>query len=148
MGNNLTSCNIHIIFATKKRKESITNDFSEELFSFFSEKVKKEKGEVISIGGAKDHIHLLVSLNPTKALSLFIRAIKTESSKWINDNYPAARYFSWQSGYCAFSVSYSKIEKVKNYIQSQESYHEKAGFKEEITLFLKKHGVSFDPRYI
>lgn len=148
MGGNLTSNYFHIIFATKSRKPSITEDFQKKLYALFIEIAPKEKGEIHKIGGTDDHVHLLVSLNSTKALSLFIRAIKTSSAKWVNDNFPKARYFAWQSGYCSFSVSFSNINKVNKYIADQKEHHVKASFKEEIISFLKKHNVEFDSRYI
>ncbi|WP_050028343.1 hypothetical protein [Verrucomicrobium sp. BvORR034] len=56
--------------------------------------------------------------------------------------------FAWQCGYAAFSVSVSNLEKVKDYILRQEEHLKKVDFKAELVAMLKKHGVSWDERYI
>lgn len=40
------------------------------------------------------------------------------------------------------------LEKVKDYILRQEEHHQKVDFKAELVAMLKKHGVSWDERYI
>jgi putative transposase len=57
-------------------------------------------------------------------------------------------HVSWQSGYGAFSVSQSAKESVIAYIASQEIHHRKMTFQEEFRIFLKKHGIPFDERYV
>jgi hypothetical protein len=51
-------------------------------------------------------------------------------------------------GYGAFSVSVSQRPKVLTYIAGQEEHHRKVSFKEEFVGFLKKHGISYDERYV
>lgn len=48
--------------------------------------------------------------------------------------------FSWQTGYAAFSVSESAVEKVFQYIQSQKQHHHKKTFQQEYDEFLKLFG--------
>jgi hypothetical protein len=45
--------------------------------------------------------------------------LKSGSSKWIHENFPQSRGFSWQQGYGAFSVSISQQEKKVTYIHAQ-----------------------------
>jgi hypothetical protein len=56
--------------------------------------------------------------------------------------------FGWQSGYGAFSVSQSTGADVVEYIREQEEHHRKKTFQEEFVVFLKKHGIEYDERYI
>ena len=42
-----------------------------------------------------------------------MRDIKGNSSKWIHETIPGAMAFAWQTGYGAFTVSFSQIEAVK-----------------------------------
>ena len=58
------------------------------------------------------------------------------------------RDFAWQVGYGAFSVSYSNIPSVKQYIASQAEHHRTTTFKEEFMAFLKRHDITFDERYL
>jgi hypothetical protein len=45
--------------------------------------------------------------------------------------------FAWQTGYAAFSVSGSGVEKVFKYIKNQKTHHKKKMFQEEFDEFIK-----------
>ena len=51
-------------------------------------------------------------------------------------------------GYGAFTIGVSQIPATVAYIQNQAAHHRKATFQEEYAAFLKKHGVSYDERYV
>jgi len=97
------------------------------------------------IGGTDDHIHALVelpgSLAPAKAALL----IKSNSSKWMNEQ---GVKFRWQGGYASFSVSASNVPAVVKYIRNQGNHHRKRNFDQEYIAFLRKHKIPFDPRYV
>jgi REP element-mobilizing transposase RayT len=97
---------------------------------------------VHEIGGMEDHIHLLLQIPPTTALSKAISIIKANSSRWTGDK------FSWQQGYAAFSVSASNVPAVARYMKNQKTHHRKMGFDDEFLALLKKHGVQFDAKYV
>jgi len=67
----------------------------------------------------------------------------TSSSKWIHDTFREHWDFEWQEGYGAFSIGISGVKDTTKYIQSQEEHHRKMTFKEEVAMFLKKHGMEF-----
>ena len=56
--------------------------------------------------------------------------------------------FQWQIGYGAFSVSESNLQKVKNYMKSQQQHHQKLNFQDELRILLKKHGLQGDETYL
>jgi hypothetical protein len=58
------------------------------------------------------------------------------------------RSFAWQSGYGAFTVSQSQIERVQRYIANQQKHHQRVSFKEEFIALLEAHGVEYDERYL
>lgn len=41
---------------------------------------------MLQINSMPDHIHMLIGLRPNQALSSLVQNIKTETSKWINEN--------------------------------------------------------------
>jgi REP element-mobilizing transposase RayT len=84
----------------------------------------------------------------TLSIATVMEKLKANSSGWVKERWPERRYFSWQTGYAAFSVSKSHVEQVKRYISNQEEHHRKVSFQEELLAFLKKHGVEYDPRYV
>ena len=77
-----------------------------------------------------------------------MRTLKTNSSRWVHDQFPKQKSFAWQTGYGAFSVSHSNLAAVQKYIAEQEEHHRRTTFKEEFVTFLKKHGVDYDDRYL
>jgi putative transposase len=71
--------------------------------------------------------------------------IKANSSKSMNQK---GHGFAWQRGYGAFSVSWSNLNAVVQYIRNQESHHRKMNFDQEFLSLLEKHGVKFDLKYV
>jgi len=51
--------------------------------------------------------------------------------------------FEWQKGYSAFTVSYSQIGAVKQYIRTQKDHHTTKTFQEEYVEFLRRHHIDF-----
>ncbi len=140
--------NYHVIFATKYRKQWIARGQRERLYQYVGGIVRSIEGHLIEIGGIEDHVHLLLNIPPTIAVSDAVRTIKANSSKWIHETRVFDVAFSWQKGYGAFTVSYSQCPVVRRYIQNQELHHVRRSFKEEYVLFLQKHGLTYDPRYL
>lgn len=52
------------------------------------------------------------------------------------------------SGYGAFSVSASHVEKVMAYIENQEEHHRKSTFKTEFLGLLRRHKIEFEMEYV
>jgi hypothetical protein len=77
-----------------------------------------------------------------------VREIKSESSRFINENKLSPFKFYWQEGFGAFSYSRSQREEIINYIANQQTHHKKQAFKEEYLSFLKKFEVDFDEKYL
>ena len=46
------------------------------------------------------------------------------------------------------AVSESNVGAVREYIARQKEHHRKKSFQEEYRLFLERHGVAFDERYV
>ncbi len=137
----------HLIWSTKKREPLITHNIQQSLYDYMGGIINKYNGRLLCAGGMLDHVHLLVGLKLPDKFSDFIRDVKAGSSLWVNKNldYPN---FAWQEGYGSFSVSYSSLEKVVNYIKNQEEHHKVTTFEEEYFQLLKKHKITFDARFV
>lgn len=109
--------------------------------------VERSDGAAIAVNGMADHVHLLIIYPPERSISEMVRLIESNSSKWVHDEYPMLRAFAWQSGYSAFSVSESGINAVREYIAEQAEHHRTRTFAEELSVFLKRHGLP-DPAAI
>lgn len=90
---------------------------------------------------------MLVRLSRTTSLSDLVQAVKVEPSKWIKQRGPDFRSFAGQAGYGAFSVSASKRDQVKTYIQQQAKHHVRLSFQDEFRALCERHGVSPDERF-
>jgi REP element-mobilizing transposase RayT len=110
--------------------------------------LKNNQGDLLEIGGMPDHVHLLVELKHLDKFSHVIRDIKASSSMWVHKNYPQFKDFSWQEGYGSFSVSFSALDSVKQYIHNQVKHHATISFEEEYCKFLKCHKIQYDPRFV
>lgn len=139
---------IQIIFAVKGRTNQISTNWQHELYSYIAGIVKNKGHKPIIVNGAKDHIHIFVGLNPSRALSDLVRDIKNNSSNFINSKGFLPGKFAWQEGYGAFSYSESQIEHVYQYILNQDKHHKTKTFKEEYIGFLSKFQVDYDERYL
>ncbi len=95
-----------------------------------------------------DHVHLLVALPPTVAMSEAVRKLKGSSSKWIHETFPERRSFAWQRGFGAFSVSRSNVPAVARYIDAQKEHHRNVTFQTELVALLRRHAIDFDDRYL
>jgi putative transposase len=138
----------HLIFSTKHRAPMLVGDVPERLYAYIGGILRDEKGVLVAAGGMPDHVHLLVSLGRESSMSDALRQIKGSSSSWIHETFPDLSGFAWQVGYAAFSVSYSQIDSVKQYLATQAEHHRTVSFQDEFRTFLRKHDLAFDERYV
>jgi putative transposase len=148
MPQSFASLNYHLIFSTKNRQYLLNDDLLNRLYSYIGGILRAENGALTAAGGMPDHVHLLVSLGRESSLSDILRQIKGSSSRWIHETFPDRQGFAWQSGYAAFAVSYSHIDRVKRYLESQSEHHRTVTFQEEFRAFLERHQIKFDERYL
>ncbi len=148
MGHTYTNLLTHVIFSTKDRAPLVEDEIRNDLHAYMGGIVRHLGGEPIMINGPKDHVHMLLVLPADKSASDCLRTIKTNSSKWIHEKWPARESFAWQTGYSAFAVSDSNREKVIAYIRDQQEHHRKFSFEEEFIAFLKKNKIPYDSRFV
>lgn len=120
----------------------------ERLYLYLGGIIKNHKAKLIEIGGMPDHVHMLIEFSLPDKFSQFIRDLKSCSSSWIHQTFPQKQKFAWQEGYGSFSVSYSEIEKVQNYIQNQETHHTDQTFDQEYLRFLNRYKIKYDERFV
>ena len=138
---------LHIVFATKARSPWITSDVADRLYPYLGGIIRAEKGMLYDIGGVEDHVHLYLRWRPDGSVSDLMRTVKSRSSKWVHDTFPALTDFAWQEGFSVFSVSKSQEQAIKAYIAGQHEHHKKEDFKSELLRLLQLHNVEFDERY-
>jgi putative transposase len=144
MAHTYTRLLYHVVFSTKERAPLLTGPWLERMHAYLGGVIGNLKGTPIQIGGVADHVHLFVQMPPTITIAETINKLKSNSSRWINEQSEFRTKFAWQEGYAAFSVSDNRYDETIKYIRSQETHHAKRSFADELRAFLEMNGMPFD----
>ena len=132
---------IHAVFATKDRFPLIKPAVEKQIHEHMREQLIEGGCPVRIINGMPDHVHLLFLQNPKMAITEVIKNVKGNTSHWVNEQDLIPDKFAWQTGYAAYSVSESQLEKVYQYIKNQKEHHQKKTFIQEYDEFILAHGL-------
>jgi putative transposase len=141
-----TELYVHVIMAVSTRKCLIKPAWESQLYEHLCDRIAARRSAALAIGGADDHVHILLSLSPQLKLDELIRDIKRSSNEFINAGGFLRSYFSWQENYGAFSCGREDIASVKRFIGDQKLIHKRITFKEEFLQLLKENAVEADGR--
>jgi REP element-mobilizing transposase RayT len=141
MSHSLVKIWVHGIWSTKERNPIISSSKEALLHIEMYNQFKESGCPVKIINGMPDHVHSLFLLNPQKSVSDVIKQVKGASSHWANDTNFIPGKFVWQTGFAAYSVSESQLDKVYAYIRDQKAHHAKKTFAEEYDELLRLHGL-------
>ena len=148
MSNNYTQVILQFVFAVKYRQGLINESWENELFKYITGIIQNNNHKLLAINGIEDHIHILVAFHTTQSIADFMRDVKANSSKWINENQLTETKFEWQRGYGVFSYSKSALKNVVKYIENQKVHHKKSNFLEEYKEFLEKFDIKYEDEFI
>lgn len=138
----------HIVFATKFRQKTLTADNRVELFKYIHGILEKKKCFSYQINGVEDHIHILVDIHPTVAVSSLVKDIKLASTCYIKEKKLFKNFGGWQEGFGAFTYSINEKERLINYIKNQEEHHSNKLFRDEYIDILNDFEIEYDERYL
>ena len=142
--HSFISVHVHCVWTTKNRDPSLHSKLRERLWPYLGGIARENKMKALAIGGAADHVHIVLSLPATLSVAKMVQLLKGNSSKWIHEAFSEMRSFEWQEGYGAFSIGVSAIDATRTYIQNQAEHHRRRTFREEFETMLRKHGFDFD----
>ncbi|MCL4743390.1 MAG: IS200/IS605 family transposase [Phycisphaerales bacterium] len=148
MASTLTRLLVHITFSTKNRAAAIPETIEPDLYAYIGGICRRMGSPLLAMGGVADHVHMLVSLGKSVALSDLMLNVKRDSSKWLKERDAVLREFAWQDGYFGFSIGESGVDALKAYIADQKQRHLTVDYKDEMRAFLRKYGVEWDERYV
>lgn len=119
--------NYHLVLVTKYRRKCITKDMLKKLNIICEELTKKWECELLEFNGESDHLHLLLSLNPKIAPSIFVNNIKTVTSRLIRKEFAEhlkkfywKKPIFWSRTYCILSCGGAPLSVIKQYIEQQK----------------------------
>lgn len=137
----------HIVFRTKSSKNTIVEQHEKELYAYILGIISNKKSKLYRIGGIPNHIHLLVDIHPTLAVSDFMKELKEYSSKWLSSNPNFPDFEGWAVSFAAFSYNFREKQTIIDYIINQKEHHKKISFEDEYRQFLIENGLEIDERY-
>jgi REP element-mobilizing transposase RayT len=149
MGQSLSQIYLHVVFSTKNRVPFLHDRMlREKMHAYLAGTCRNLHSPSLIVGGVEDHVHLLLRLAKDLSVSVLVRELKRESSKWVKSLAPDLAGFYWQQGYGAFSISPAHVEPLREYIIKQEDHHRRETFQDEFRRLLKKYEVEYDERYV
>ncbi|HVO47490.1 MAG TPA: IS200/IS605 family transposase [Steroidobacteraceae bacterium] len=114
----------HLVWATYERLPLI-DDRAERLVRGVLHSKAKDLGIFIHESGmVEDHLHLVVSIPPTRSIAAVVGQLKGSSSHAVNHlfNRAGAR-FQWQDGYAVLSFGERALPAVLAYVRRQKEHH-------------------------
>lgn len=120
----------HMVFVTKWRKPVITDEIGDFMVSTAKRLCDGYGGELISGETDRDHIHLLVSLPPSKNITDIVRSLKTQLSKEVHAHPEYDRIVKkhiyenaplWSPSYFVATTGSVSMDVVKQYIEGQRT---------------------------
>jgi len=136
----------HVVIRTKASKPVLSLEHSDELYRYIWGIIKNKNSLLYRINGMEDHVHILLSLHPTIALSDFMREMKAETSKMLKRTAGFEQFTAWSEGYAALTYSLKDKDMIINYIKNQREHHKTISFRDEYVAFLKEMNLELDER--
>ena len=118
---------VHLIFVTKYRRGVFSSEMVAVLAQVFRETCEQMDCELIEFNGEDDHVHLMLSYPPQRALAHVVGKLKGKSSYVLRrDFWPDLKKklwgaHLWSPSYCAVSCGGAPLDVVKAYIENQRT---------------------------
>ncbi len=148
MAQSLSKLYVHLVFSSKGRTETLPKTHLAKVHAYIAEILNENNCVAIRVGGTANHVHILMLMGRTVALSDIVRKVKSSSARWINNKNGLLNNFAWQDGFGAFSISQSHINAVSNYIDKQEEHHKIVTFKDEFRRLCHLYNIDIDEKYV
>lgn len=148
MSQSLSLVIVHLIFSTEDRRPFLSTGVKDSALAYLATVARNTGCECYRVGGVADHVHLAIRLSRTMTIAKLVEELKTSSSKWSKSYSAELGDFAWQRGYACFSVGPKDVSALLEYIDNQEGHHETRSFQDELRMFLKQYGVSYDEAYV
>lgn len=113
----------HIVWATKNREPLLTPDIEPSIHGFLRSKATGIGATVFALNGMADHVHMVVTIPPTIAVSKFIGQVKGVASTRLNKLRPTSLHFSWQAEYGICSFDRKRLPYYMAYVVAQKEHH-------------------------
>lgn len=131
----------HIVFCTKRREMTLPLEHREDLYRYIWSQVKMHHSTLLRIGGIENHVHMLVNLHPSVALSTLMRDVKAKSSGWLTVDPRFPDFKGWAGEYYACTIAPDAKSAVIDYIKGQVAHHHGSTFEKEFEVLHRAAGI-------
>lgn len=138
--NNIVfSCKYHIIWCPKYRRKVLVGDVKIRLKEIIHQVAIELNVEILEMETDKDHIHILIDIDPQFGVMKFIRMAKGRSSRILRDEFHHLKTklpTLWTNSSFIATVGGAPLEIIKQYVENQQR-SERAKQKQKWKEFLK-----------
>ena len=114
---------VHLVWATSQRRPYLVPALDERVCAILGQKAGELRCQLLAAGCASDHVHVVVRLASTVAVSELVQRMKGASARELNQGAVVPRDFGWQDGYWAESVDPANVEATSCYVRAQRQHH-------------------------
>ena len=127
MDNNAHSVfllHYHLVFVVKYRRRVFNDDISKRAREIFEYIAPDYHITLDEWNHDEDHVHILFRAHPNSAISKFINAYKSASSRLLKKEFPEIRQKLWKEcfwsqSFCLLTTGGAPIEVIRKYIETQ-----------------------------
>jgi len=116
------SCYYHVIFCPKYRRKCLINEIEIRLKQIFLDISNTYNFEIIEFEVMSDHVHMIISVDPSFGIMSAIHKLKGISSNLLRKEFINLRKMPtlWTRSCFISSVGSVSLETVKKYIENQK----------------------------
>lgn len=122
--NIVFACQYHVIICPKYRRKVLVGEVDLRLKVIAREVAMEMDVEIIEMETDRDHIQLLVSVDPQWGIAHFVKTLKGRSSRLLRAEFPFLRTrlpTLWSNSYFVTTVGGAPLAMVKQYIENQQT---------------------------
>ncbi|MDJ0680288.1 MAG: IS200/IS605 family transposase [Xenococcaceae cyanobacterium MO_167.B52] len=123
--NNIVySCKYHVVWVVKYRRPVLTDVIETRLKELLLEIAKQIQVDILEMEvGDKNHVHLLLSLEPQFGVHRAVKRFKAATSRYLRQEFPELKKrlpTLWTNSYFVSTCGGEPLAKIKEYIQNQK----------------------------
>lgn len=138
--NNVTfQCAYHLVWCSKYRRKVITSEnpslgvppihgdpgpVDTRLKQIIEEVCNQTKSTLLGLEVMPDHVHLLVSVDPSYGISRFSRMVKGRTSRYLRQEFPSLKRrlpTLWTNSYFVATTGGAPLKTIQKYINNQRN---------------------------
>jgi putative transposase len=123
--NNVAfDCKYHVVWCSKYRRTVLENGADKRLKEILRDVAAERQAIVFEVEVMRDHVHLLVDVDPQFGIHRLVKLMKGRSSRLLRRDFKHCRTrlpTLWTNSYFVSTVGGAPLAIVKKYIESQKN---------------------------